>query len=73
MIAFGVAQLFLSQIPDFHDMWWLSVVAAVMSFFYSTIALALGISKVAGDMLTSVVSIQVFTLFLAVVLSAHIP
>jgi hypothetical protein len=51
MIAFGVAQLFLSQIPDFHDMWWLSVVAAVMSFFYSTIALALGISKVAGDIL----------------------
>jgi hypothetical protein len=43
-----------------------------MSFFYSTIALALGISKVAGDMPTSVCSIQVFTLFLAVVLSAHI-
>lgn len=61
MIAFGVAQLFLSQIPDFHNMWWLSIVAAVMSFFYSTIALALGISKVAGYIPTSICLIQIFT------------
>ncbi|XP_065881101.1 amino acid permease 3-like [Euphorbia lathyris] len=47
MIAFGVAEIFLSQIPDFDQLWWLSIVAAVMSFTYSTIGLGLGIGKVA--------------------------
>ncbi|KAL9666132.1 hypothetical protein QQ045_000456 [Rhodiola kirilowii] len=49
MIAFGVVQIFLSQIPDFDQLWWLSAVAAVMSFTYSTIGLALGITKVAEN------------------------
>ncbi|KAF3638566.1 putative amino acid permease 7 [Capsicum annuum] len=35
-----------SQIPDFHNMAWLSVVAALMSFCYSFIGLGLGFSKV---------------------------
>ncbi|CAI8598919.1 unnamed protein product [Vicia faba] len=63
MIAFGVAQLFFSQIPDFHNTWWLSIVAAVMSFFYSTIALALGISKVAetGTVMGSLTGISIGT------------
>ncbi|KAI5404934.1 amino acid permease 3 [Lathyrus oleraceus] len=63
MIAFGVAQLFFSQIPDFHNTWWLSIVAAAMSFFYSTICLALGISKVAetGTIMGSLTGISIGT------------
>jgi hypothetical protein len=48
MIAFGVIQIFFSQIPDFHKMWWLSIVAAIMSFTYSFIGLGLAIAKAAG-------------------------
>lgn len=48
MVMFGVVEIFLSQIPDFDQISWLSMVAAVMSFTYSTIGLGLGISKVAG-------------------------
>ncbi|XP_039031924.1 amino acid permease 4-like isoform X1 [Hibiscus syriacus] len=48
MMVFGVAQILLSQIPDFDQIWWLSILAALMSFTYSTIGLALGIAKVAG-------------------------
>jgi hypothetical protein len=48
MIVFGVVEILLSQIPDFEEIWWLSIVAAVMSFTYSTIGLGLGIAKVAG-------------------------
>ena len=44
MLVFGAAQLFLSFIPDFHDMAWLSVVAAVMSFSYAFIGLGLGLA-----------------------------
>ncbi|XP_022156807.1 amino acid permease 4-like [Momordica charantia] len=47
MISFGVMEIFLSQIPDFDQIWWLSTVAAIMSFTYSTIGLGLGIAKVA--------------------------
>ncbi|XP_045823428.1 amino acid permease 2-like [Trifolium pratense] len=49
MIMFGVIEIFLSQIPDFDQIWWLSSVAAVMSFTYSIIGLALGIAKVAEN------------------------
>ncbi|KAL8167583.1 hypothetical protein V2J09_009082 [Rumex salicifolius] len=49
MIIFGVAEVFLSQIPDFDQISWLSIVAAVMSFTYSTIGLGLGIAKVAEN------------------------
>ncbi|KAL7246206.1 hypothetical protein ACSBR2_001355 [Camellia fascicularis] len=47
MIMFGVAEIIFSQIKDFDQIWWLSIVAAIMSFTYSSIGLALGISKVA--------------------------
>ncbi|WMV31093.1 hypothetical protein MTR67_024478 [Solanum verrucosum] len=47
MIAFGVVQIVLSQIPDFDQISWLSIVAAVMSMTYSTIGLGLGVAKVA--------------------------
>ncbi|KAL7217680.1 hypothetical protein ACSBR2_011007 [Camellia fascicularis] len=49
MLIFGLAQIVISQIPNFHNMEWLSVVAATMSFIYSFIALALGLAKVIGD------------------------
>uniref|UniRef100_A0A0D9XQ10 Amino acid transporter transmembrane domain-containing protein n=1 Tax=Leersia perrieri TaxID=77586 RepID=A0A0D9XQ10_9ORYZ len=45
MILFGVVQIVFSQIPDFDQIWWLSIVAAVMSFTYSTIGLSLGIAQ----------------------------
>ncbi|XP_047320199.1 amino acid permease 3-like [Impatiens glandulifera] len=47
MLIFGAIQLFLSQIPDFDQISWLSIVAAIMSFTYSIIGLSLGIAKVA--------------------------
>nr|CAD1842057.1 unnamed protein product [Ananas comosus var. bracteatus] len=46
MILFGVVEIVFSQIPDFDQIWWLSIVAAVMSFTYSTIGLSLGIAQV---------------------------
>lgn len=49
MIAFGVVEILLSQIPNFDQLWWLSYVAAVMSFTYSGIGLGLGIGKTAGS------------------------
>ncbi|KAG8072183.1 hypothetical protein GUJ93_ZPchr0006g43047 [Zizania palustris] len=48
MLAFGVAQVVFSQIPGFHDMAWLSVWAAAMSFSYSLIGFGLGVAKVIG-------------------------
>ncbi|KAJ8773360.1 hypothetical protein K2173_028537 [Erythroxylum novogranatense] len=47
MIAFGIVEIIFSQIPDFDQLWWLSIVAAVMSFTYSIIGLGLGVAKVA--------------------------
>lgn len=48
MIGFGVIEIFVSQIPEFHNTWWLSVIAAIMSFGYSTIGVFLAISQTAG-------------------------
>ncbi|CAN1764039.1 Amino acid permease 6, partial [Linum perenne] len=48
MGIFGCIQLLLSQIPNFHKLSWLSILAAVMSFAYSIIGLGLSIAKVAG-------------------------
>lgn len=50
MIIFGIAQLVLSQIPGFGELWFLSIVAAVMSFAYSSIGLGLGIAYSAGKL-----------------------
>nr|GMC69992.1 probable amino acid permease 7 isoform X2 [Ipomoea batatas] len=46
MMIFGIAQIFASQIPDFHNMAWLSIVAALMSFGYASIGLGLGFATV---------------------------
>eukprot|EP00249_Psilotum_nudum_P003868 c17368_g1_i2 orf=497-1579(+) len=55
MISFGVIQIFLSQIPNFDRLWWLSIVAAIMSFSYSTIGIGLGIGKIFGGNLHGMV------------------
>ncbi|KAK1296545.1 Amino acid permease 2 [Acorus calamus] len=49
MIMFGITEILFSQIPDFDQVWWLSIVAAVMSFTYSAIGLSLGITQVIGN------------------------
>ncbi|KAK9077631.1 hypothetical protein SSX86_005968 [Deinandra increscens subsp. villosa] len=46
MLLFGVVQVFMSQIPDFHSMVLVSVVAAMMSFCYASIGLGLGFAQV---------------------------
>ncbi|KAF8411742.1 hypothetical protein HHK36_004300 [Tetracentron sinense] len=63
MIMFGVAEILFSQIPDFDQIWWLSIVAAVMSFTYSSIGLGLGIAKVAetGKFMGSLTGISIGT------------
>ncbi|XP_047328647.1 amino acid permease 6-like [Impatiens glandulifera] len=48
MIIFAIIQIILSQIPNFHKLSWLSILAAIMSLAYSSIGLALSIAKVAG-------------------------
>ncbi|KAK8487079.1 hypothetical protein V6N11_033195 [Hibiscus sabdariffa] len=48
MIIFACFQIILSQIPNFHELSWLSILAAIMSFAYSSIGLGLSIAKVAG-------------------------
>lgn len=50
MIMFGVAEILFSQIPDFSQVSWLSILAAVMSFTYSTVGLGLGVAKTAGTL-----------------------
>ncbi|WJX21125.1 Amino acid permease 6 [Trifolium repens] len=47
MVIFGVAQILLSQIPNFHELSWLSILAAVMSFGYASIGVGLSIAKIA--------------------------
>ncbi|XP_076882555.1 putative amino acid permease 7 [Bidens hawaiensis] len=56
MLLFGVVQIIMSQIPNFHDMAWLLVVAAIMSFAYSIIGLGLGFAKVIanGEIMASI-------------------
>ncbi|KAH6767915.1 amino acid permease 7 [Perilla frutescens var. frutescens] len=46
MLIFGIIQVIVSQIPNFRNIKWLSVIAATMSFAYSTIGLGLGLAKV---------------------------
>ncbi|XP_061373287.1 amino acid permease 8-like [Gastrolobium bilobum] len=46
MIGFGILQIFLSQIPNFHELTWLSTVAAITSFGYVLIASGLTLSVV---------------------------
>lgn len=49
LIIFGLLELILSQLPSLEEISWLSVVAAIMSFAYSSIGLGLSIAKTAGS------------------------
>ena len=48
MLIFGAFQLLLSQIPDFDRLWFLSILAAVMSFSYASIGFGLAVGKATG-------------------------
>lgn len=48
MLLFGLIQIFMSQIPNFHNMLWLSLVAAIMSFAYSSIGIGLAVGQIIG-------------------------
>ncbi|XP_078170102.1 amino acid permease 3-like [Carex rostrata] len=49
IILFGIVQIIFSQLPNFDKIEFLSIVAAIMSFTYSTIGLALGIVQVKAN------------------------
>jgi len=69
MITFGIIEVIFSQIPDFDQVWWLSIVAAVMSFTYSSVGLGLGIGKVAGINIENKFSNFVFMYYIYI----HVP
>ncbi|KAK2640048.1 hypothetical protein Ddye_027843 [Dipteronia dyeriana] len=46
LLVFGLVQILISQIPDFHSMEWLSIVASIMSFTYCFIGFGLSFAKV---------------------------
>lgn len=46
MIGLGIVEIFLSQIPNFHKLSLLSIVAAIMSFGYAGIGIGLAITKI---------------------------
>ncbi|KAJ0743757.1 putative amino acid transporter, transmembrane domain-containing protein [Helianthus annuus] len=48
LLIFGFIELVLSQIPNFHKLSFLSIIATIMSFVYSTIGIGLSIAKIAG-------------------------
>uniref|UniRef100_A0A2N9EH63 Amino acid transporter transmembrane domain-containing protein n=1 Tax=Fagus sylvatica TaxID=28930 RepID=A0A2N9EH63_FAGSY len=47
MIIFGVIEIIISQIPNFHELAGLSFIAAVMSFSYALIGIGLSIGQIA--------------------------
>ncbi|KAF5790018.1 putative amino acid transporter, transmembrane domain-containing protein [Helianthus annuus] len=49
MLIFAIIQIILSQVPNFHKLSPLSIVAAVMSFMYSLIGIGLSIAKIIGE------------------------
>jgi len=50
IILFGILQLFLSQVPDFHSLWWVSLLGGVMSIGYCAIAAGASIAAaVSGE------------------------
>ncbi|XP_074332353.1 amino acid permease 6-like [Apium graveolens] len=46
MVIYGVIQIVLSQIPNFHNLAFLSLIIDVMSFAYSFICIALSLTKI---------------------------
>jgi len=62
MVLFGLTQIFMSQIPNFHNMVWLSLVAAIMSFTYSFIGIGLALGKIIGIDITFSLSILILSI-----------
>ncbi|XP_020213797.1 probable amino acid permease 7 [Cajanus cajan] len=46
MLIFGAIQVVLSQIPNFHNIQWLSILAAITSFAYAFIGMGLSAAQV---------------------------
>ncbi|XP_062195030.1 amino acid permease 3-like [Phragmites australis] len=46
---YGLMQIVFSQIPDLDKVWWLSTVAAIMSFSYSTMGISLGVAQIVAN------------------------
>ncbi|XP_076954818.1 amino acid permease 6-like [Bidens hawaiensis] len=51
LLIFACIELVFSQLPNFHKLWLLSIIATIMSFAYSTIGMGLSIAKIAGGKL----------------------
>ncbi|XP_040378898.1 amino acid permease 3-like [Oryza brachyantha] len=49
MLIYGGLQVVFSQIPDIHDMSWLSTLASIMSLSYSAIGIALGVAQIVAN------------------------
>ena len=49
LVLFGLVEVVLSQLPSLEKVTFISIVAAVMSFTYSTIGLALGIVQTVAN------------------------
>lgn len=49
MLIFGVIQVVLSQIPNFHNIQWLSILAAITSLAYAFIGMGLSAAQVAEN------------------------
>lgn len=47
IVLFGGTQLLLSQVPDFHSLWWISLLGALMSIGYCLIAVIMSIIQAA--------------------------
>jgi len=52
MFIFGAMQVLLAQIPNFHNIQWLSILAAIMSFAYAFIGMGLSIGQVKGMLIS---------------------
>nr|XP_043621523.1 amino acid permease 6-like [Erigeron canadensis] len=61
LLIFGIIEIVLSQIPNFHKLSLISIVATIMSFTYASIGIALSIAKIAegGHPRTSLTGIPV--------------
>ncbi|CAL0333012.1 unnamed protein product [Lupinus luteus] len=46
MIGLGIVEIILSQIPNFHNLAWLSILAAIMSFGYAFISIGLSLATI---------------------------
>jgi len=53
MLIFGAIQVVLSQTPNFHNIQWLSIVAAITSFFYAFIGMWLSAGQITGMFMDS--------------------